>query len=306
MILFLLASIVIGVGGDMRSAVLALVLLASPAYAQFASEQDRREAVQHYRDGQEFMSAEQFERAAEAYQKAIDKDRLLTLAHYGLGQANMSLRRFASAIQAFTNCREAYRTLHGLAERDRVAVERQRDEEIRELKDTARRLQGMNTNRTYELRVTKVEARIEELERQRTSTQVVFTAPAEVSLALGSAYFRNNQLPEAEREWKAAVDANPKLGEAHNNLAALYAMTGRKAEAESAVKAAEKAGFRVNPKLKDDIKRIGTGNSELGTRNFEPQFQVPRSPFQVTRSAARLLAPAATPAWRGSSRRTRR
>ena len=242
----------------MRCLTLAFVLVASHAFAQLASEQDRREALQHYRNGQELMSAEQFEKAADEYQKAIDKDRLLTLAHYGLGQANMSLRRFASAIQAFTNCREAYRTLHGLAERDRVAVERQRDEELRELRDTVRRLQGMNNNRQYELRITKVEARIQDLERQRTSNQAGFTAPAEVSLALGSAHFRSEQFPEAEREWKAAVDANPKLGEAHNNLAALYAMTGRKAEAERSVKAAEKAGFRVHPKLKEDIKRMST------------------------------------------------
>jgi tetratricopeptide (TPR) repeat protein len=242
----------------MRLLIVASVLLASPAFAQLASEQDRREALQHYRSGQEFMSGEQFEKAAEAYQKAIERDRLLTLAHYGLGQANMSLRRFASAIQAFTNCREAYRTLHGLAERDRVAVERQRDEELRELRDTVRRLQAMNNNRQYNLRVTKVEARIQDLERQRTSNQAGFTPPAEVSLALGSAHFRHNQFPEAEREWKAAVDANPKLGEAHNNLAALYAITGRKTEAESAVRAAEKAGFRVNPRLKEDIKRMST------------------------------------------------
>jgi tetratricopeptide (TPR) repeat protein len=241
------------VGVDMGFFILVLVLLASPAFAQLASEQDRREALQHYRSGQELMSGEQFEKAAEAYQKAIERDRLLTLAHYGLGQANMSLRRFASAIQAFTNCREAYRALHGLAERDRVAVERQRDEELRELRDTVRRLQGMPNT---QLRVTKVEARIQDLDRQRTSNQAVFTAPAEVSLALGSAHFRNNQFPEAEREWKAAIDANPKLGEAHNNLAALYAITGRKTEAESAVRAAEKAGFRVNPRLKEDIKRM--------------------------------------------------
>jgi tetratricopeptide (TPR) repeat protein len=239
----------------MRCLTLAFVLLAAPAFAQVASEQDRREAWQHYRNGQEFMSAEQFEKAADQFQKATDKDSLLTLAHYGLGQAYMSLRRFASAIQAFTNCREAYRTLHGLSERDRVAVERQRDEELRELRDTVRRLQGMPNTR---LRVTKVEARIQDLDRQRTSNQAGFTPPAEVSLALGSAHFRNNQFPEAEREWKAALDANPKLGEAHNNLAALYAITGRKAEAESAVKAAEKAGFRVNPKLKEDIKRMST------------------------------------------------
>jgi Flp pilus assembly protein TadD len=84
----------------------------------------------------------------------------------------------------------------------------------------------------------------------------VFVAPAEVSLALGSAYFRSDQFPDAEREWKVAVDANPTLGEAHNNLAALYAMTGRKKEAEEAVRSAERAGYRVHPKLKEDIKRL--------------------------------------------------
>jgi tetratricopeptide (TPR) repeat protein len=240
----------------MRLLAFVVVMLSSPAFAQFASEQDRREALQHYRDGQEFMSAEQFEKAAESFQKAVDKDRLLTLAHYALGQAYMSQRRFASAVQAFTNCREAYRELHGLSEKDRVAVERQRDDEIRELKDTVRRLQGMNAQRQFDLRVTKVEARIQELERQRTSNQAVFVPPAEVSLALGSAYFRNDQFPDAEREWKAAVAANPKLGEAHNNLAALYAVTGRKKEAEEAIKAAERAGFRVHPKLKEDVKRL--------------------------------------------------
>jgi tetratricopeptide (TPR) repeat protein len=245
----------------MKMLALALVLVASPVHAQFASEQDRREALQHYRAGQEFMSAEQFEKAAAAFNDAIEKDRLLTIAHYGLGQAHMSLRRFASAIQAFTSCREAYRTLHGLQERDRVAVERQRDDEIRELKDTIRRLRGMSGGaQRYDLRVAKVEARIQDLERQRSSQTGVFTSPPEVSLALGSAYFRNSSLEDAEREWKNAVAVNPKLGEAHNNLAALYAMTGRKAEAEAAVKAAEKAGFRVNPSLKEDIRRMNTSS----------------------------------------------
>jgi len=243
----------------MPAVALAFVLVASPVYAQFASEQDRREALQHYRAGQELMSAEQFEKAAEAFQKSIDKDRLLTLAHYGLGQAYMSLRRFTSAIQAFTTCREVFRSLHGLQERDRVSVERQRDDEIRELRDTIRRLQAMQSGaQRFDLRITKVEARIQDLERQRSSNSGVFVSPPEVSLALGSAYFRNSSLEEAEREWKSAVSVNPRLGEAHNNLAALYAMTGRKAEAEAAVMAAEKAGFRVNPKLKEDIRKMIT------------------------------------------------
>lgn len=80
--------------------------------------------------------------------------------------------------------------------------------------------------------------------------------PAEVSLALGSAYYRNNQPQDAEREWVAATTANPRLGEAHNNLAVIYMMSGRKKEAEEAVKAAERARFRVPPQLKADIAKM--------------------------------------------------
>jgi hypothetical protein len=52
------------------------------------------------------------------------------------------------------------------------------------------------------------------------------------------------------------VTTNPKLGEAHSNLAVLYMMTGRKKEAEEAIKAAEKTKFRVNPQLKADISKM--------------------------------------------------
>ena len=44
-------------------------------------------------------------------------------------------------------------------------------------------------------------------------------------LALGSAYFRTEQFPDAEREYKAAIAVEPKSGEAFNNLAALYLQT---------------------------------------------------------------------------------
>lgn len=233
--------------------VLLVVTFSAPGAAQFPSEHDRREAIRHYRNGRELMTAERFEQAVDAFRAAIASDRLLSLAHHGLGEAYMALRRYASAIQAFTGAREALVTLHGLHDRHRVEVERHRDEEIRELNDSIRRLRQIpNTN----LQVARLEARIQDLERQRSSNTDAFVPPAELLLALGSAYFRNNQLEDAEREWRAAMTINNRFGEVHNNLAALYAMTGRKKEAQESVRAAERAGFRVNPQLKQDIDRL--------------------------------------------------
>lgn len=45
------------------------------------------------------------------------------------------------------------------------------------------------------------------------------------------------------------------MGEAHNNLAYIYMVTGRLAEAEKSVRLAEKAGLTVAPGLKADLEQ---------------------------------------------------
>src|SRR6186997_3396219 len=84
-----------------------LGLAVSSGAQQIATEQNRREALQLYRVGQEFLSGEQFEKAAEQFSRSVQKDGLLTLAHYSLGQSYMGLRRYASAAKAFGDCLDA-------------------------------------------------------------------------------------------------------------------------------------------------------------------------------------------------------
>ena len=249
---------------------LALTLLAlfccvpSFALAQMVDDDRRQEALRHYRAGQELMRAEQFEKAEKEFAQAIERDPLLTLAHYGRGQALMALQQYPSAVQAFIGCREAHRTIFSLMQSQTAAVDRRADEEIRELKDTINSLRSGRVKSmggvasTVDTRVAQLEGRIRDLERMRQQSTGTFEPPAEVSLALGSAYFRNKQPDDAEREWLAAVAVNPRLGEAHNNLAVVHMLKGRRKEAEDAVRAAERAGYRVNPGLKADIRKIGS------------------------------------------------
>ena len=218
---------------------------------RLADPRSRREALALYRIGQEFFIAEKFERAAEEFTKAAVKDPLFTLAHYQAGQSYMNLKRYASAIKAFQQTIEATRALYGIAQTDRFAVERARDDEIRELRETINALQQSG----HPLLVTRAEQHLADLEKQRTSLASGYRPPAEALLSLGSAHFRNGDRDAAEMQWKAAVEVNPRLGEAHNNLVVVYMQTGRFAEAEAEIKAAEKAGFRVNPQLKEDVKK---------------------------------------------------
>ena len=237
-----------------RALLAAMLLSALTAVAgaqQIASDHDRRDALHSYQSGLELLSGEQFEKAAEQFVKAVHKDGLLTRAHYALGQSYMGLRRYASAAKAYRDCLAAFQELHGLQQTHRFDVERQRDDEIKELNENIRRL----TQAGQLLRATQAEARLRDLERQKTTLEAAYQPPAAVLLALGSAYFRSGDREAAETEWKAAIEVNPKLGEAHNNLAAVYLQTGRYPQAEAEIAAAEKAGFKVNPQLKEEIKK---------------------------------------------------
>jgi Tfp pilus assembly protein PilF len=233
----------------------ALLATASiPADAQTTNTARNTQALQRYRAGQELLRAEQFEKAATEFSGAIQLDPLLALAHYGLGQSYMGLKRYASAIPAFVDCRETYRKIIGMRESNRREAQTRIDDEIRELQSTVVAIRGGRFKGYGETKITELEARIEELRRMREDHVTVFRPPSEVSLALGSAYFRNGDRDLAEAEWKAAIDINPRLGEAHNNLAVIYMMTNRLELAEHEIKAAEKAGYRVNPQLKQDVK----------------------------------------------------
>ncbi len=228
-----------------------------PATSQAADEISRRQALERYRAGQELLVAERYEQAAAEFTAAVELDPLLAIAYYGLGQSQMALKRYASAIQAFTGSRDAYGRIATLRQSDSLTADRRLDDELRELRDSLQRVRSNQIKNAGTAMEQQLEKRIEELETMRKGRGTErFAVPAEVSLALGSAYYRNNQAADAEREWLAAVAVNDRLGEAHNNLAVLYMVTGRKKEAEAAVKAAERARFRVHPQLKADIGKM--------------------------------------------------
>ena len=230
------------------------VLTASAVDAQaIADEQSRRQAIEFYRAGQEFMSSERFDKAAESYMAAIEKDPLLTVAQYQLGQARMSLKQYAGAVQAYRSCLSAMEALHHLEQSNKFEVDKQRQETIRELRTEL----NSTTQKLDPLKRTVLEQRVHELEQERVPYNGAFRPPAFVLLAMGSAHFRSGDRDTAAAEWRAAAEANPKLGEAHNNLAVFYMLSGRRTEAEAAVKLAEKAGFKVNPQLKADIRKLG-------------------------------------------------
>lgn len=227
---------------------------------EVANARDR--AMVPYRAGFEHMEAEAFEEATRSFQSAVDIDPQFELAFYMLGRSYMAQRRYGEAISALTRARALYQAEAGRQFTNRVEAQRYRRDRILEMDEMIRQYRSRpQTQQTAEILRQLTERRKvmeEDLTRGGNNLSIHNTVPAFVSLSLGSAHFRTENLADAEREYKAAIAADTKAGEAHNNLAVVYLMTGRPESAEKEVKAAEKAGFRVAPQLKDDIKAAMT------------------------------------------------
>jgi tetratricopeptide (TPR) repeat protein len=237
------------------------VLLATGAHvaAQVPPRSDPNAelALNEYREGWQLMRSERFEDAAAAFRRALELNANLNLAHYGLGRALMALHRYTDAIKSYETCREQYLAEQGRTFSTQIEANRTRLDRMMELQVLQQqvsrgpqnaRSQDMQRQVEDAMRLTK------EAANHGMNLGVDAAVPAFLSVALGSAYFRAERMGDAEREYKAALSTDPKGGEAHNNLAVIYFLTGRHALAKDEIKAAEKVGFRVNPDLKQQIK----------------------------------------------------
>jgi len=236
----------------------ALLLPASPGFqveVPGTESPARVQAQQRLKEGQRLMSEDQFAEAAKAFQQASELDPLLMMAHYGLGTARMALKEYPSAIAAFQAARDAFHKRAAENSDRRVEVQNAREARIRlleaQIRDTPERSGDRNRREGTQRQALQVE--IDELERLKEADGQASQPPPGLSLALGSAYFRTGQLADAEREYRAAIEAQPKLGEPRNNLAVVLLLTGHPAEAKEQLKLAKKSGFKPPAGLEADI-----------------------------------------------------
>jgi tetratricopeptide (TPR) repeat protein len=224
-------------------------------FSQGASNRERAKPA--YLKGWQLMKVESFPEAAKAFSDATDIDPEYDDAYYGLGLANMRMKQYRPALAAYSKCRDLYQSVAGKRFTNRQEVQRYRQQRLSELDEVIASYQtgNLTNNQSERLRQLGEQRRqLQEYLQRGSDMTVEKTVPAYVYLALGSAYFRLEQWPDAEREYKAAVDADRRSGEAFNNLAVVYMQTGRYKEADEAVKSAEKVGYKVHPQLKEDIK----------------------------------------------------
>jgi tetratricopeptide (TPR) repeat protein len=216
-------------------------------------------ANEHFRAGMVALASEKYEKAEAEFRNAVELDPLHDAAFYGLGQVYMATRRYHEAVKAYLDSREAFKAGVSAAKFDAATHDRRVRDQLQAVREYGRTLQRMSPTQSPGLAAALERNRedIRQLEARlnRSTGGGHLRVPAGLSMALGSAYYRTGDLKGAEREYVEAIKVEPKFGEAHNNLAVIYMITGRFDEAEREIDLAEKSGFKVNPQLKADIRK---------------------------------------------------
>jgi len=179
------------------------------------------------------------------------------MAHYMLGRLRLMQRNYVASVQSLARARDLFAQQATERFTNKQEADSKRREMINDMTNVIAQLQQAPQNARVQEQIrqyTERRRQLQDLDRQLglTPDQAV---PGFVSLSLGSAYFRTGKLTEAEREYRAAIAADPRMSEAHNNLAVVYMETGRLDQAEEALKAAEKAGLPVSQALKEEIRK---------------------------------------------------
>jgi tetratricopeptide (TPR) repeat protein len=244
------------------SATLLTLLAAAPAVsAATPDKMTQQKAMQRYKAAQQLLLSDAFAQAVDEFRAALEIDPTMPLAYYGLGQAYMGLKSYGEAVVAFRNCRTAYADVTANDLERAQKLDSWIQDEVRALRDLQRQIEarlrsaGAGGNPTLQRELARVTQRADQLERMRGRQDQAAIVPPGVALALGSAHLRAGQLAEAEKEYLAALAESPKMGEAHNNLAYVYMVTGRLKDAERELGLAEKSGFKVHPDFKAELKQ---------------------------------------------------
>jgi len=227
--------------------VFALLAGAGVAAPPDAGEAARTLAFDRFAAGRDALNAKRWSDAETAFGEAIRLLPGLGIAHYGLGQALMGQARYAEAADAFLSCRNVFALTR------RPDASKARDTEIRDLRDTLQALAGrraMSSDRFLEM---QLEKRLAELQKDKLPSKPWI--PPGVTMALGTAYLQAGAYAEAEQEFQSVLRQDPSSGDAENNLAVLYVAMGRLDDAEAAAARAEKAGVKVSPRLREEIRQ---------------------------------------------------
>ncbi|HEX5044372.1 MAG TPA: tetratricopeptide repeat protein [Candidatus Polarisedimenticolaceae bacterium] len=203
-------------------------------------------------------------RASESFEKALAVFPDFPDAHLGLGHLAMAEARFDDALQNYQRARQGYLSFGGILQGLREENYRETQRRMGQVRDQISSLGRSTTNARTDPRteaeitrnLTLLQDELRRLEAiEPPKENAGSDPPAEVWFYIGNAQFKLEKYDEARAAWETSAQLNPSFAMIHNNLAVIYWKAGRFNDAQTELATAERLGFPVNPKMKEDLAR---------------------------------------------------
>ncbi len=222
-----------------------------------------RAAKPSYDEAVKRFAKKDYEGARRALAVAIERLPNYAAAHLLLAKTHYVTKEYPAALVSVERAEDSWSAFSGLAAEvysdQQDAVYRQRrslDERLIQLRGELSNATGLAPavrDRIVE-QINQLERDKAELDRfQSAVPATVSGVPAEYYFVHGNILLRMNRLDEAEAHYRRAITANPKYGEAVNNLASLYYQAGKMQSALQVLEEAEQRGLPINPELKQAV-----------------------------------------------------
>lgn len=244
---------------------LSLVGIPGPASAALGTEASSRtiqQASALCRKGAKALQQGDKARASESFEKALAVFPEFPDAHVGLGHLAMSESRFDDALKSYQRARQGYLSFGGILQGLREQNYRDTQERMKQVRDTISSLgtssQNARTDPRTEAEITRRLTQLQDELRRLEAIEpprgnAAADPPAEVWFYIGNAQFKLEKYDEARASWETSAQLNPGFAMIHNNLAVIYWKAGRFNDAQTELATAERLGFPVHPKMKEDL-----------------------------------------------------
>jgi tetratricopeptide (TPR) repeat protein len=222
-------------------------------FKQARSHYDR--GLKYWQDGKTDKARKEALACLEVYPSFAEAHLLLARLDYVGGEFASALREIDAACAGYTQF-ESFYLQQFQDNMNQLRNRRQRKEEnLRALNES---LTAAPMTQAEKMRIeSQIQSETQELNaldlKLREPVPSIQELPAEYHFVRGNILFKLRRAGEARDAYQAAIRADPRHGNAYNNLVNLFYVAGDGDSARQAIALAEKNGVTVNEKLKQAV-----------------------------------------------------
>jgi len=232
-----------------------------------SAEKYLKKGIDSFREGNLRKAEKQLLECLEKFPQHAEAHFFLSQIFYQKGDLANALIRIEKA----ENDSEAMAEIIKSAERDAESQKRAKRMELdRQMGDLRTQWELQDSRCVLTAAINATRSEINALEGQEViSVAPTSTIPANYYYLHGNILFRLKDYANARKQYLAAIQTNPRHGEAYNNLANLYYMSGRYEDALDYLNQSISSGAKVNENLAAAIfTALGTPDAEIMGREF--------------------------------------